>query len=245
MQTIALDENVGFGRACNRAVSSVSAPVTALLNPDVELIDASLAALAAEALRGDRPARLLAPLVLNADGTRQQTAHPRPVSGPELVGALIPPALRRERRGHGLRRGRPERRGGWAGWWGRRSSRAPRRCDDSGPFDETIFMYGEDLELGLRAAAQGIESWFWPRARVLHSGAHATGPAFGGEPFVRLARARHDVVSRRLGERRGRWDDGAQAVTFASRLVYKRVLARGAQRERRQLAALRGLRAKP
>jgi GT2 family glycosyltransferase len=114
-----------------------------------------------------------------------------------------------------------------------------------GPFDESIFMYGEDLELGLRAAAQGIETWFWPGVRVLHGGAHATGPAFGGEAFERLARARHEVVTRTLGKRRGQLDDAAQALTFASRWVYKRALGRAADREQRQLAALGELRHTP
>ena len=39
-----------------------------------------------------------------------------------------------------------------------------------GPFDETIFMYGEDMDLGLRATRAGVETWFWPSARVLHYG---------------------------------------------------------------------------
>ncbi len=47
---IELPENVGFGRACNAGVAAVSEPVTALLNPDVELIDNSLLA----ARRGGR-----------------------------------------------------------------------------------------------------------------------------------------------------------------------------------------------
>ena len=71
MTVIELGENVGFGRACNRALSEVAAPVVALLNPDVELIDGSLRDLAAEAARTDRPTRLLAPRVLLPDGTRQ------------------------------------------------------------------------------------------------------------------------------------------------------------------------------
>jgi N-acetylglucosaminyl-diphospho-decaprenol L-rhamnosyltransferase len=241
VETIALRENVGFGRACNRGVASVTAPVTALLNPDVELIDASLLQLAAEALRDDRPPRLLAPLVLSSDGTRQQTAHPAPGSWPDLARALIPPAVV------------PASAGAWLAPW---RATAPRPIGWAvaaalvaptetlrrlGPFDESIFMYGEDLELGLRAAAEGIETWFWPTARVRHGGAHATRPAFGGEPFGRLARARHDVVAKRMGTSRSHRDDRAQALTFASRWFYKRALGRGAERERRQLAALRGL----
>ncbi|HEY2006732.1 MAG TPA: glycosyltransferase, partial [Solirubrobacteraceae bacterium] len=60
IRMIALDENIGFGRACNRGLREVRTPVTALVNPDVELVDRSLLALAHEALRDDRPERLLA-----------------------------------------------------------------------------------------------------------------------------------------------------------------------------------------
>jgi N-acetylglucosaminyl-diphospho-decaprenol L-rhamnosyltransferase len=111
-----------------------------------------------------------------------------------------------------------------------------------GPFDESIFLYGEDLELGLRAAREGVETWFWPEARVVHHGAHAARPAFGGEPFERLARARHEVVARRLGPGSAAVDDRAQAVTFGSRLLYKRALGLPATRERLQLRALRSVR---
>jgi GT2 family glycosyltransferase len=110
-----------------------------------------------------------------------------------------------------------------------------------GPFDETIFMYGEDLELGLRASGQGVETWFWPQARVRHRGAHSSYRAFGGEPFDLLAQARHDVMAKRFGARRAQLDDSAQAATFASRLTLKRALGQPAERERRQLAALRSL----
>ena len=239
VQTIALDENLGFGRACNRGVRKARRPVTALLNPDVELVDDSLLELAAEALRLDRPDRLLAPLVLNRDGSRQQTAHPAPTSPPDRLAALLPPALLPGRAGAALApwRATAPRPVGWAV-----GAALVARTDilrRLGPFDEAIFMYGEDTELGLRAAEQGVATWFWPGARVLHSGAHSTETAFGGEPFGLLARGRHDAVAKRLGERRARADDRVQAMTFASRIALKRALGRPADRERRQLSALR------
>ena len=113
----------------------------------------------------------------------------------------------------------------------------------SGPFDEAIFLYGEDMELGLRAAAAGVPTWFWPAARVCHHRAHSSAVAFGGEPFQRLAAARHDVVGRRLGPRRAALDDALQALTFASRIGAKTVLRRPAARERAQLHAVRAARA--
>lgn len=237
-QVIALEQNVGFGRACSRGLVEISEEITALVNPDVELLDDSLLALAAEAARRDRPERLLAPLVLSPDGSRQDSVHPRPVSAADLARALIPPAALPGRAGVAVspwRAARP-RAVGWAvGCALLARTETLRRI---GPFDERIFMYGEDLDLGLAAAEHGVRTWFWPQGRVLHHGAHSTHTAFGGEPFERLAQARHDVVLRRLGPRRARADRAAQALTFASRIALKRALGHGAARERRQLAAL-------
>ena len=236
--TRTLDQNIGFGRACNIGLQDVRAPVTLLINPDAELIDDSPLVLAAQSLRTDVPERLLAPLVLSPGGSRQDTVHPIPASPPDLARALVPPAF-----------APPWARPVLAPW----TSPSPRRVGWAvgcalagrtatlrrlGPFDESIFLYAEDLELCLRAAEQGVETWFWPGARVLHYQTHSSSRAFGGEPFDRLARARHDVVARRLGMRRARLDDASQALTFASRILVKTLLGRTAARERQQLRAL-------
>ncbi|MFZ0039749.1 MAG: hypothetical protein WAK93_00455, partial [Solirubrobacteraceae bacterium] len=94
----------------------------------------------------------------------------------------------------------------------------------------------------LRARQHGIETWLWPSSRVVHHRAHSSAAAFGGEPYARLAQARHDVVRRRLGRERAAVDDRAQQLTFASRVMAKRALGRPATRERCQLAALKALR---
>jgi GT2 family glycosyltransferase len=236
VQTIALDHNVGFGRASNIGVATVRQPVTALVNPDVELVDDSLLELAGQALRP--PERLLAPLVLNADGTRQDTVHPRPTSPADLGRVLVSPGLAPRWAALGLAPWRSDRpkRVGWAV-----GCALVARTDTLrglGPFDERIFLYYEDLDLALRAGEQGVETWFCPSARVLHHRAHSSEREFGGEPFELLARARREVVARRLGPRRADLDDAAQAATFASRIAGKRLLGRPAVRERRQLRAL-------
>lgn len=230
--TIELDENIGFGRASNVGLKAVLAPVTLLVNPDVELIDGSPLTLAAEALRD--PDRLLAPLVLSPDGSRQDTVHPLPASAPDLVRSVISTSVA----GPPLApwKSPTPRRVGWAvGCAIAARTDTLRRL---GPFDESIFLYSEDLELCLRAAEQGVETWFWPDVRVLHHRAHSSSKAFGGEPFELVARARHDVVARRLGTGRARLDAVSQAVTFASRVLVKRALRRPAARERRQLEAI-------
>ncbi|MDQ6820535.1 MAG: glycosyltransferase [Actinomycetota bacterium] len=238
-RTIVLSENVGFGRACNRGLPEVSTPVTILVNPDVELLDDSLLTLVDEARRRDR---LLAPLVIWPDGSRQQTVHPAPTSAADLLRSILPPAALPGRFGRALApwRSPAPRQVGWA--VGCAIVARTETLARLGPFDERIFLYGEDLDLGLRAAEIGVETWFWPTGRVLHRGAHASTAAFGGEPFNRLAAARREVVARRLGKSRALLDDAAQAVTFASRLLIKRALCRAADREREQLRALAGAR---
>ena len=238
-RVIALDQNVGFGRACNRGLAEVRAPVTALLNPDVELLDDSLLSLCEQAARHEQ---LLAPRVLSDDGSLQDSVHPAPGSLAELGRAVLPFTRLPRALAAPLApwRASAPTRVGWAvGCALVARTETLRRL---GPFDEQIFLYGEDLELGLRAVKAGVETWFWPSARVLHHGAHATRAAFDREPFELLASARRDVVERRLGRRRAALDDAAQALTFGTRIVAKAALGRPAARERHQLAALRAAR---
>jgi N-acetylglucosaminyl-diphospho-decaprenol L-rhamnosyltransferase len=236
-EVVSLGENAGFGRGVNEGLRRVRRPVTALLNPDVELLDASLAAAGREALGG--PERLLAPLVLRPDGSREDNAQLEPASAPLLLHAVVPGQLLPSRLAQTLEpwRARGPRRAGWsvASCLVARTETLRRL----GPFDERVFMYAEDLDLGLRAGDAGVETWFWPAARVLHSGAHASGPAFGGEAFELLARRRREVVRERRGAARARRDDLLQLLTFADRLLLKRLARRPAKRERHQLAALR------
>ncbi|HEU0023507.1 MAG TPA: glycosyltransferase [Thermoleophilaceae bacterium] len=236
---IELGANVGFGTASNRGLAAVTEPVAALVNPDVELLDDSLAALAREAARPGSPERLLAPLVLLPDGRRQDSVHPTPASPPDLARSLVPPTGLPgplARRLDPWRAASP-RRVGWAvGCCVVARTETLRRL---GPFDEAIFLYGEDLDLGLRAADAGVETWFWPAARVLHRRAHASEREFGGEPFDVLAQRRREVVARNRGALASRIDDAAQALTFANRIALKRILRRPAEREALQLRALR------
>ena len=127
-----------------------------VVNPDVELLDDSLADLAAELLRPGAPERLLAPLVLRPDGRRQDSVHPEPVSLAAALTALVPPlalpgALRRRLQPWHSNRPRAV---AWAvGCAVGGRSETLRRL---GPFDPRIFLYGEDMELGLRAGDAGI-----------------------------------------------------------------------------------------
>ncbi|HEV7462286.1 MAG TPA: glycosyltransferase, partial [Solirubrobacteraceae bacterium] len=108
-----------------------------------------------------------------------------------------------------------------------------------GPFDPRAFLFYEDLDLCLRARAAGVPTELHPDIVLRHAGAHATGPAFGGEPHELLARRRREVIGARLGRRALALDDAAQSLTFATRAAGRRLLGRDASRPRAQMRALR------
>jgi N-acetylglucosaminyl-diphospho-decaprenol L-rhamnosyltransferase len=236
--SVTAGSNLGFGAGSNLGLTRVLEPVTVFVNPDVELIDDSLLSLAAALADGHD--RLLAPLVLSATGARQDTAHPAPGSAAELARLVLSPGRLVGPVGTAIApwRSRRPRPVGWAVGCALAGRTLTLRA--LGPFSDSIFMYGEDLELGLRAARSGVPTWFWPQARVIHHGAHSTAAAYGGEPFEVLARARHDAISIAVGEAAARRDDRRQIALFASRAGLKRALGRDHRRERAQLAAVRG-----
>jgi len=114
-----------------------------------------------------------------------------------------------------------------------------------GPFDERIFLFAEDLDLGLRAADHGVDTVFRPDARVVHLDAHSTGPTFGGEPFELLARQRRAVIGERRGEEAALRDDQISELTYVNRILLKALTGRPRAREREQLEALRRVRDEP
>ncbi len=232
---VSLPHNPGFGAANNAGLGRVRAPVTALVNPDVELLDDGLARLAARAAATER---LLVPGLLDDDGSRQRSAHPLPGTLGAFAPALLPPALlpRRVRERAEPWRSPRARTVGWAiaACLVARSELLGRL----GPFDPNLFLFFEDLDLCLRARAAGVATELHPEIVLRHSGGHSTGPAYGGEPHVELARRRREVIGRALGARALALDDAAQALTFATRAGARSLLGRDAGRERAQLRAL-------
>ena len=234
-EVVELPGNAGFGAASNEGVARARSDVVALLNPDVELLDASLQDLVALARTRDV---LLAPRLLDPDGGTQRSAHPVPgrlgALAPALLPApLLPPPFR-------LRadpwRGETARPVGWA--IAAALVARTERLRGLGPFDPGAFLFYEDLDLCLRARAAGIPTELHPEVRLRHAGGHATRPAFGGEAHELRARRRREVVGARLGQRALAVDDVAQALTFATRAGARALLRRDSKRERAQLRAL-------
>ena len=116
-EVVELPDNPGFGAATNAGVARARHDVTVLLNPDCELLDGSLAGLAALARR--HPGALHVPRLLNADGSVQRSAHPLPGTPGALLAAARPPAAAPARAAR-ARRAVPRRHGAVRGLGDRR-----------------------------------------------------------------------------------------------------------------------------
>jgi N-acetylglucosaminyl-diphospho-decaprenol L-rhamnosyltransferase len=216
-------DNPGFGAANNAALHAVDADVTVLLNPDCEVAGDSLSRLAAVARA--HPRALHAPRLLNSDGSVQRSAHPLPGTLGAFLPAVLPalpPPLRERAEPF---RARAPRTVGWA--IGACLAASTPTLRELGPFDERIHLFGEDLDLCLRARRQGIPTVLHPQLELVHHGRHSVS----GEPFDQLARTRRTAIAANLGRRAAALDDAAQALTFATR-AFK------GPRERAQLRAV-------
>jgi GT2 family glycosyltransferase len=237
IQVVPLEKNRGFGAAANAGVRETRHQAVVLLNPDTLLVDGSLQDLAGLAIARNA---LCGPELLNPDGSRQPSAS-APPGGWEVVldglisAAMLPETLR-VRCEPWRARTTTE-----VGWLTGACIAAPRELLlRLGPFDERLDLYGEDMDLGLRAWNDGVPSLYAPElARVVHLGERSTAPRFGDARAGRKLRARREVVGRRLGGRRERIDFAAQVAFHAGRFAAKRLLRRPAEPEAAWLDAAR------
>jgi len=234
---VALENNVGYGAAANLGVARASAPLVVVLNPDIELLDASLSELAAFAMRRGA---LAGPRLLNSDGSVQPSASGSPVGPWPWIGAFLPgrlqPAMLQ-------RRTEP-----WrlkhtitVAWLTGACIAAPRDVLLAlGPFDPAIHLLADDLDLGLRASLAGIPSYFCPDlCRIVHHGRASGSIAFAKGTEQRGAGNRRAVVRRVYGARAERAGWLAARANLRLRLAAKRAVGRDAGRERAALDALR------
>jgi N-acetylglucosaminyl-diphospho-decaprenol L-rhamnosyltransferase len=234
-EVVDLGANLGFGAGCNAGLERVSEPVTALVNPDVELLDSGVEELALEAAGRDA---LLVPRLLNEDGSVQDSAHPRPGTIEGLVPALVPRPLLPgplRTRYEPWRSERP-RRVGWAIAAAMVARTALLRR--LGPFDPAAFLFYEDMDLCLRATRAGVPTLLRPGVALRHLGGTSVSPALGDSDLELRARRRREVMAGE-GRRPLALDDAAQWLTFATRATARRALRRDSARERAQLEALR------
>ena len=76
--------------------------------------------------------------------------------------------------------------------------------EEVGLFDEGFFLYFEEVDLSLRAAREGWESWYVPTAKVLHEAGASTGASAGREVERRMPRYWFESRRRYFLKNRGR-----------------------------------------
>jgi GT2 family glycosyltransferase len=251
------EDNLGYGPAVNLVAAATRSEWVAPSNADVELEPGALAALL-RAGQAHPEAGLIGPRLVLPDGSTQPGAQP------------FPGVLEAVGRNLGLHRvsGRVgERlylRGYWdpdqpgeADWLTGAFFLVRRRAWDAvGGFDESQWMYAEDLDLCWRVRHAGWTVRYEPSALVRHHLSVATAQAFGDAErrWTRMVRANYLWLAQRRGAGTA-WVVGiAQLLTlWLRRLSFLALGARGDRRAaakaretgrllRRQRAGLRALR---
>ena len=165
VEVIVNSANVGFGAAVNQAIQGRQAEYVAILNDDAVMRPRCLERLIA-ALEDNPQMGMAAPRILRA--------------GTEIVDSA---GMLLARDGSSVQRGHGDPASAWA-----ETSEAlfPSGCaaiyraamlQETGTFDESLFLYHEDTDLGLRAQWQGWRCIYVPGAEVEHEYSATAGYA--------------------------------------------------------------------
>lgn len=199
-RVLALEENVGFAAGVNRAVEASRGDYVLLLNPDTVVHPGSLEALLAFARAHPRHG-IYGGRTLDPDGR----VNPGSCWGRPTVWSLFCFATMLSTAFKGSRILDPES----LGKWQRDSVRevpivtgclllAPRTVwDDLGGFDTRFFMYGEDADLGIRAAGRGYRPVITPDAVITHEIGVSSDSR--SDKFILVFRSKAELVRKHFG----------------------------------------------
>ncbi len=161
VQTIELAENRGFGAGVNAGASAGDGEAIVLVNDDVEIVDGCIEALLAP-LRADARCAMVAGMT-TIPGSDAVDGF-----GIELDVTLAAYNRLRHRAPHEPHGRLAMPSGGLAAY--RRAA-----FEQVGGFDERLFAYGEDVDLGLRLRIAGWTAAEAPAARGIHEGGASVG----------------------------------------------------------------------
>lgn len=174
-------ENVGFARANNQAAKISKGKYLLFLNSDAQLHSGTLSAMQ-DFLEGHPRVGIASCQLVNPDGSIQPQGGWLPRLSTVAIWAWFLddlPILRKILPSYQFRQshfstGSPKSIGWVAGtaMWVRRKA-----WDELGGFDESLFMYGEDVELCLHAKKLGWHVMMNPAASVVHQGRASTSDA--------------------------------------------------------------------
>lgn len=218
VKLIVSSQNLGFGAAVNAVAARTSSPWLAPANADVRLTPDALRTLLTEGERHPQAA-VIAPRLVLPDGTIQHSVYPFPTIPFTL--AYASGAIKRSQRlarywciDHGfdpnVRRDVP---------WAVGAFLLVRRSawDEMDGFDETRWMYAEDLDLGWRLSRRGWRTRYTPDAWVFHVQSGATAKAWGDLRHTRWHAATYAWLAQRRGFRIARVVAATNVLCFLAR----------------------------
>jgi GT2 family glycosyltransferase len=162
--------NLGYAGGVNRALEEVSTPFVLLVNPDALVREGCADALLARAAASQRTAAVGAGL-RNLDGSLQAASRNFPSPLTHLVEAFrLYLALRYvPNLGKRYLLLSKQDRGQRVDWVvGACMLLRMEAVRDVGPFDDSYFVYAEELDWCMRAHRKGWETWFEPAAVATH-----------------------------------------------------------------------------
>ena len=165
------EENVGFGRGINQAIAACTADRVLIMNPDCHLCSGALTRLTA-ILDADQQCAVVAPRILNPDGTPQGNARGDPDMLTGLFGRTG--ALRQTLPGLGVAQrnvitATANDESITVDWVSGACMLVRREAFAAvGGFDERYFMYWEDADLCRRLRLRGHTIRYAPAASARH-----------------------------------------------------------------------------
>lgn len=163
--------NLGYGAAANRGVAASSAPFVLVCNPDLEVPARAVTSMVS-VLDADPGCALVGPLIRTPEGDRYPSARQFPsmvdAAGHALLGLFAPDNrfTRTYQRSELDGAGTGVRSADWvsgACFLVRRTA-----FEAVGGFDESYFMYAEDVDLCWRLGREGWHVAYAPAAEVTH-----------------------------------------------------------------------------
>jgi N-acetylglucosaminyl-diphospho-decaprenol L-rhamnosyltransferase len=192
-----LPSNRGYGHAINEAVRSLPPAVewVVVSNPDVIMNPGSIDILL-NAARSDPSIASVGPRILSSDGDVYPSARAVPSLRSGVGHALFANLWPNNPWTRGYRRetGAAELSRRDAGWLSGACLMVRRSVFDAlRGFDDSYFMYFEDVDLGYRIGKLGFRNVYEPSASVVHTGAHSTRTE-----SARMIQAHHDSAQKFL-----------------------------------------------
>ncbi len=188
-------QNIGFAPANNQAIRVADGEYVLLLNPDTEVFAGTFDALL-DFLRAHPNVGAVGPKTLNPDGSLQTSCYPFPTLSRELwrllhLDKIVPYGSYRmvEWSAH------PREVDALLG----ACMLFPRSVlDEIGLFDESYFMYTEEIDLCYRVQQSGRKLFWVPEASIVHYGGQST-QQIAAEMFLQLYRSKLQFFRKHYG----------------------------------------------